>query len=100
MKETIEASFGTNVSVAVVTVPAYFNDSQRQATTDEGAVAGLKVLRIINEATVAAIAYGALDKRTGHEAVMVGGSTRIHKVMTMIQEFFEGWLPRGEGNRR
>merc|ERR1711976_1154289 len=61
MKETAEAYLGKKVSKAVVTVPAYFNDSQRQATKDAGSIAGLEVLRIINEPTAAAIAYG-LDK--------------------------------------
>merc|ERR1712033_7094 len=58
MKETSEAYLGHNVTDAVVTVPAYFNDSQRQATKDAGVIAGLNVLRIINEPTAAAIAYG------------------------------------------
>ena len=62
MKETAEAYLGTTVSNAVVTVPAYFNDSQRQATKDAGVISGLNVLRIINEPTAAAIAYG-LDKK-------------------------------------
>merc|ERR1712209_323780 len=64
MKETAEAYLGTPVTEAVVTVPAYFNDSQRQATKDAGMIAGLNVLRIINEPTAAAIAYG-LDKKKG-----------------------------------
>ncbi len=62
MKETAEAYLGTKVNDAVVTVPAYFNDSQRQVTKDAGSIAGLNVLRIINEPTAAAIAYG-LEKR-------------------------------------
>lgn len=62
MKETAEAYLGKTVTNAVITVPAYFNDSQRQATKDSGAIAGLNVLRIINEPTAAAIAYG-LDKK-------------------------------------
>jgi len=62
MKETAEAYLGTPVNDGVVTVPAYFNDSQRQATKDAGAICGLNVLRIINEPTAAAIAYG-LDKK-------------------------------------
>merc|ERR1711936_1110661 len=62
MKETAEAHLGQPVRDAVVTVPAYFNDSQRQATKDAGVIAGLNVLRIINEPTAAAIAYG-LDKK-------------------------------------
>merc|ERR1712158_93898 len=64
MKETAEAYLGSEVKDAVVTVPAYFNDSQRQATKDAGVIAGLNVLRIINEPTAAAIAYG-LDKKKG-----------------------------------
>ena len=62
MKETAEAYIGKPVSDAVITVPAYFNDSQRQATKDAGIISGLNVLRIINEPTAAAIAYG-LDKK-------------------------------------
>ena len=62
MKEVAEAYIGKDVKNAVVTVPAYFNDSQRQATKDAGAIAGLNVMRIINEPTAAAIAYG-LDKK-------------------------------------
>merc|ERR1712107_400156 len=58
MKETAEAYLGTEVKDAVVTVPAYFNDSQRQATKDAGVIAGLNIIRIINEPTAAAIAYG------------------------------------------
>ena len=61
MKEIAEAYLGKTVKKAVVTVPAYFNDSQRQATKDAGVIAGLEILRIINEPTAAAIAYG-LDK--------------------------------------
>merc|ERR1712018_720340 len=62
MKETAEAYLGKTVRDAVVTVPAYFNDAQRQATKDAGVIAGINVLRIINEPTAAAIAYG-LDKK-------------------------------------
>ena len=62
MKETAEASLGHEVTKAVITVPAYFNDAQRQATKDADAICGLEVLRIINEPTAAAIAYG-LDKK-------------------------------------
>lgn len=61
MREIAEAFVGKKISKAVITVPAYFNDSQRQATKDAGVIAGLQVLRIINEPTAAAIAYG-LDK--------------------------------------
>src|SRR3979411_2562143 len=76
MKETAEAHLGTMVDQAVITVPPYFNDAQRQATKDAGKIAGLEVLRIINEPTAAALAYG-LDKR-GQETVLVfdlGGGT-------------------------
>lgn len=62
MKETAQTYLGQKVKEAVITVPAYFNDSQRQATKDAGTIAGLNVLRIINEPTAAAIAYG-LDKK-------------------------------------
>ncbi|WP_163594893.1 Hsp70 family protein, partial [Klebsiella pneumoniae] len=64
MKETAEAYLGENVTQAVITVPAYFNDAQRQATKDAGKIAGLEVLRIINEPTAAALAYG-LEKNDG-----------------------------------
>lgn len=64
MKETAEAFLGETVKNAVITVPAYFSDNQRQATKDAGAICGLNVLRIINEPTAAAIAYG-LDKKGG-----------------------------------
>ncbi|KAK8725182.1 hypothetical protein OTU49_010742, partial [Cherax quadricarinatus] len=74
MKETAEAYLGQKVKDAVITVPAYFNDSQRQATKDAGIIAGLNVLRIINEPTAAAIAYG-LDKKTGT------GDSRERKVL-------------------
>lgn len=71
MREVSEAYLGTSISDAVVTVPAYFNDSQRQATKDAGVIAGLNVLRIINEPTAAAIAYG-LDKKTqGEKNVLI-----------------------------
>src|SRR5216117_2820203 len=76
MKETAEAYLGGTINNAVVTVPAYFNDSQRQATKNAGQIAGLDVLRIINEPTAAAVAYG-LDKKTD-ETILVfdlGGGT-------------------------
>lgn len=66
MKETAETYLGKKIRKAVVTVPAYFNDSQRQATKDAGTIAGLEVVRVINEPTAAAIAYG-LDKKTDKE---------------------------------
>ncbi|TYJ51896.1 hsp70-like protein, partial [Cryptococcus floricola] len=78
MKEVAEAYLGGNVTKAVVTVPAYFNDSQRQATKDAGTIAGLDVLRIINEPTAAAIAYGLDKKSEGEKNVLIfdlGGGT-------------------------
>ena len=63
MKETAESFLGSEVTQAVITVPAYFNDSQRQATKDAGKIAGLEVLRIINEPTAAALAYGLDQKK-------------------------------------
>ena len=80
MKEIAEAYLGSTVKNSVITVPAYFNDSQRQATKDAGAIAGLTVMRIINEPTAAAIAYG-LDKKStsvGEKNILVfdlGGGT-------------------------
>lgn len=77
MKKTAEDYLGETVSAAVITVPAYFNDSQRQATKDAGKIAGLEVKRIINEPTAAALAYG-MDKKTGDRTVAVydlGGGT-------------------------
>ena len=80
MKETAEAHLGEEVTEAVVTVPAYFNDSQRQATKDAGKIAGLDVLRIINEPTAAALAYGLEKKEAGTIAVydLGGGLSLIH----------------------
>ena len=92
MKETAEAYLGDTVKDAVVTVPAYFNDSQRQATKDAGAIAGLNVLRIINEPTAAAIAYG-LDKKTaGEKNVLIfdlGGGTFDVSILTIEDGIFE-----------
>lgn len=70
MKKTAEDYLGEPVSAAVITVPAYFNDSQRQATKDAGRIAGLEVKRIINEPTAAALAYG-LDKESGDRIIAV-----------------------------
>jgi len=75
MKETAEAFLGKAVKSAVVTVPAYFNDSQRQATKDAGVIAGLNVLRVINEPTAAAIAYGLDKKKSSSQARSPGAST-------------------------
>lgn len=92
MKETAEAYLGKTVSNAVVTVPAYFNDSQRQATKDAGTISGLNVLRIINEPTAAAIAYG-LDKKTaGERNVLIfdlGGGTFDVSILSIDDGIFE-----------
>ena len=94
MKETAEAFLGGEVRNAVITVPAYFNDSQRQATKDAGAISGLNVLRIINEPTAAAIAYG-LDKKagtTGERNVLIfdlGGGTFDVSLLTIEDGIFE-----------
>ncbi|KAF9429500.1 70-kilodalton heat shock protein [Podila epigama] len=92
MKETAEAYLGCQVSKAVITVPAYFNDSQRQATKDAGIIAGLEVLRIINEPTAAAIAYGLDKKMSGEKNVLIfdlGGGTFDVSLLTMEQGIFE-----------
>jgi len=93
MKETAEAYLGTSVNEAVITVPAYFNDSQRQATKDAGMIAGLNVLRIINEPTAAAIAYG-LDKKKGEGECNVlifdlGGGTFDVSILSIEDGIFE-----------
>jgi len=93
MKETAEAYLGHDVKDAVITVPAYFNDSQRQATKDAGVISGLNVLRIINEPTAAAIAYG-LDKKKGASECNVlifdlGGGTFDVSILTIEEGIFE-----------
>ncbi|KAJ6322786.1 hypothetical protein OIU77_012599 [Salix suchowensis] len=94
MREIAEAYLGTPIKNAVVTVPAYFNDSQRQATKDAGVIAGLNVLRIINEPTAAAIAYG-LDKKAtsvGEKNVLIfdlGGGTFDVSLLTIEEGIFE-----------
>ena len=76
MKETAEKTWRRKVEKAVITVPAYFNDAQRQATKDAGKIAGLEVLRIINEPTAAALAYGLDKKQSGTIVVYdLGGGT-------------------------
>jgi len=92
MKETAEAYLGTKVTDAVVTVPAYFNDSQRQATKDAGAICGLNVLRIINEPTAAAIAYGLDKKGSGERNILIydmGGGTFDVSILTIEDGIFE-----------
>jgi len=89
MKETAEAYLGGPVTQAVITVPAYFNDAQRQATKDAGKIAGLEVLRIINEPTAAALAYGLDKKKSGTIAVydLGGGTFDISMVEYLSGEF-------------
>ncbi|UZJ57446.1 hypothetical protein CBS101457_006766 [Exobasidium rhododendri] len=92
MRETAEAYLGTNVKDAVVTVPAYFNDSQRQATKDAGIISGMNVMRIINEPTAAAIAYGLDKKGEGEKNVLIfdlGGGTFDVSLLTIEEGIFE-----------
>ncbi len=90
MKETAEAHLGTSVTQAVITVPAYFNDAQRQATKDAGKIAGLEVLRIINEPTAAALASGLDKKKTGVIAVYdLGGGTFDVSILEIGDGVFE-----------
>ena len=91
MREIAEAYLGKEVKNAVITVPAYFNDSQRQATKDAGSISGLNVLRIINEPTAAAIAYG-LDKKGDEKNVLIfdlGGGTFDVSLLTIEEGIFE-----------
>jgi molecular chaperone DnaK len=90
MKETAEAFLGEKISQAVITVPAYFNDAQRQATKDAGRIAGLEVLRIINEPTAAALAYGMEKKQSGTIAVYdLGGGTFDVSILSIGDGVFE-----------
>jgi len=92
MRETAEAYLGGSVKDAVVTVPAYFNDSQRQATKDAGVISGLNVMRIINEPTAAAIAYGLDKKADGEKNVLIfdlGGGTFDVSLLTIEEGIFE-----------
>jgi heat shock 70kDa protein 1/2/6/8 len=90
MKEIAESHLGVPVTDAVITVPSYVNDSQREATKDAGTIAGLKVLRLLNEATAAAIAYG-LDKASDEQNVLIfdlGGGTLDVSLLTMEEGVF------------
>merc|ERR1712113_718280 len=92
MRQIGEAYLGTKVNDAVVTVPAYFNDSQRQATKDVGQICGLNVLRIINEPTAAAIAYGLDKKGSGEKNILIydmGGGTFDVSLLTIEDGIFE-----------
>ncbi|KAL2550806.1 Mediator of RNA polymerase II transcription subunit 37f [Forsythia ovata] len=98
MKETAESYLGKKIKDAVVTVPAYFNDAQRQATKDAGVIAGLNVARIINEPTAAAIAYG-LDKKDGEKNILVfdlGGGTFDVSILTIDNGVFEVLATNGD----
>ncbi|XP_033732715.1 endoplasmic reticulum chaperone BiP-like [Pecten maximus] len=98
MKEIAEGYLGETVHNAVITVPAYFNDAQRQATKDAGVIAGLNVMRIINEPTAAAIAYG-LDKQDSEKNILVfdlGGGTFDVSVLTIDQGVFEVLSTNGD----
>jgi molecular chaperone DnaK len=97
MKETAEAHLGEKVTQAVITVPAYFNDAQRQATKDAGRIAGLEVLRIINEPTAAALAYGLEKKGTGRIAIYdLGGGTFDISILEIGEGVFEVRATNGD----
>ncbi|MEZ5926920.1 MAG: molecular chaperone DnaK [Parvularculaceae bacterium] len=97
MKETAEAYLGETVTQAVITVPAYFNDAQRQATKDAGKIAGLEVLRIINEPTAAALAYG-LEKKDGKKIAVydLGGGTFDISILEIGDGVFEVLATNGD----
>jgi molecular chaperone DnaK len=97
MKETAEAFLGSSVTQAVITVPAYFNDAQRQATKDAGRIAGLEVLRIINEPTAAALAYGLEKKGSGKIVVYdLGGGTFDISILEVGEGVFEVKATNGD----
>ena len=99
MKEVAEAYLNKPIKNAVVTVPAYFNDSQRQATKDAGIIAGLNVQRIINEPTAAAIAYGLDKKGIGERNILIfdlGGGTFDVSLLTIDEGIFEVKATYGE----
>ncbi len=99
MKETAENYLGEEVTQAVITVPAYFNDSQRQATKDAGRIAGLEVLRIINEPTAAALAYGLDRKKDEKVAVYdLGGGTFDISLLSIGDDSFEVLASQGDGH--
>lgn len=101
MREIAETYLGGKVTDAVVTVPAYFNDSQRQATKDAGAIAGLNILRIINEPTAAALAYGLDKNLKGEKNVLIfdlGGGTFDVSILSIDEgslfQVCNNWLER------
>ena len=98
MRDTAEAFLGTKVVNMVVTVPAYFNDAQRQATKDAGQIAGLNVLRILNEPTAAAIAFG-LDRSAATETILIfdlGGGTFDVSLLSIDSGVFEVLATAGD----
>lgn len=101
MKETAESYLGRKVDKAVITVPAYFNDAQRASTKDAGRIAGLEVLRIINEPTAAAIAYG-FDKNEKDEKNIlicdIGGGTTDFSILTLDNGIYEVKATRGDNH--
>ena len=98
MKQTAEDYLGTDVTEAVITVPAYFNDSQRQATKDAGKIAGLEVERIINEPTAAALAYGLKGKKSGEKVAVfdLGGGTFDISILEVDEGFFKVLSTNGD----
>jgi len=97
MKETAESYLGDTVTQAVITVPAYFNDAQRQATKDAGKIAGLEVLRIINEPTAASLAYGLAKKTNNKIAVYdLGGGTFDVSILELGDGVFEVKATNGD----
>ena len=102
MRETAEAYLGKGIKEAIVTVPAYFNDAQRQATKDAGRIAGLEVKRIINEPTAAALAYG-MDKVDKNENKIIavydlGGGTFDISILELSSGVFEVKATNGDTN--
>ena len=101
MKATAESYLGESINNAVITVPAYFNDSQRQATKDAGTISGLNVLRIINEPTAAAIAYGLDRKVVGERNVLIfdlGGGTCDVSLLSIEEGIFEVEATAGDSH--
>src|SRR5207248_2545551 len=97
LKKNAEAHLGETVSKAVITVPAYFNDAQRQATKDAGRIAGLEVLRLVNEPTAAALAYGLDKKKEGIVAVYdLGGGTFDISILKLHEGIFEVIATNGD----
>src|SRR5439155_2220838 len=97
LKRNAERFFGAAVSKAVITVPAYFNDAQRQATKDAGRIAGLEVLRLVNEPTAASLAYGLDEKQNGIVAVYdLGGGTFDISILKLHDGIFEVMATNGD----